>query len=44
MDHLAFFMMKVAPGGPFDLERPMPDEIRERLLERYGMDQPVWKQ
>ena len=41
---LAFFMMKVAPGGPFDLERPMPDEIRERLLERYGMDQPVWKQ
>ena len=38
---LAFFMMKVAPGGPFDLERPMPDEIRERLLERYGMDQPV---
>lgn len=41
---LAFFMMKVAPGGPFDLERPMPDEIRERLLAEYGLDQPVWKQ
>ncbi len=41
---LAFFMMKVAPGGPFDLERPMPEEVRERLLATYGLDQPVWKQ
>lgn len=41
---VAFFMMKVAPGGPFDLERPMPEEIRQNLLARYGMDQPVWKQ
>jgi len=41
---LAFFMMKVAPGGPFDLERPMPDEIRARLMAEYGLDQPVWKQ
>lgn len=41
---VAFFMMKVAPGGPFDLERPMPEEIRERLLAEYGLDQPVWKQ
>lgn len=41
---IAFFMMKVAPGGPFDLERPMPDEIRQNLLARYGMDQPIWKQ
>lgn len=41
---IAFFMMKVAPGGPFDLERPMPEEIRQNLLARYGMDQPIWKQ
>ncbi|MBR9824825.1 MAG: ABC transporter permease subunit [Alphaproteobacteria bacterium] len=41
---LAFFMMKVAPGGPFDLERPMPEEIRQRLLAAYGLDLPVWQQ
>ena len=41
---LAFFMMKIAPGGPFDFERPMPEEVRERLLAEYGLDQPVWKQ
>ncbi|WP_339737612.1 ABC transporter permease subunit [uncultured Maricaulis sp.] len=41
---VAFFMMHAAPGGPFDLERPMPDETRQILMARYGMDQPVWKQ
>jgi len=41
---LAFFMMRIAPGGPFDLERPMPEEIRQNVLAAYGMDQPVWKQ
>ncbi len=41
---VAFFMMRIAPGGPFDLERPMPEEIRQNVLAAYGMDQPVWKQ
>lgn len=41
---LAFFMMRIAPGGPFDLERPMSEEIRQNILAAYGMDQPVWKQ
>ncbi|MEO1040454.1 MAG: ABC transporter permease subunit [Pseudomonadota bacterium] len=41
---VAFFMMRIAPGGPFDLERPMPEEIRQNILAAYGMDQPVWKQ
>jgi len=41
---VAFFMMRAAPGGPFDLERPMPAETRQRILESYGMDQPLWKQ
>jgi oligopeptide transport system permease protein len=38
---LAFFMMRFAPGGPFDLERPMPEQTRQNLLASYGMDQPV---
>lgn len=41
---LAFFMMRVAPGGPFDLERPMPEDIRQNILAAYGFDQPLWKQ
>lgn len=41
---VAFFMMRLAPGGPFDLERPMPEEIRQNMLASFGMDQPVWKQ
>jgi oligopeptide transport system permease protein len=41
---VAFFMMRAAPGGPFDLERPMPEEIRARIMANYGMDQPLWKQ
>lgn len=41
---VAFFMMRIAPGGPFDLERPMPAEVRQNILEAYGLDQPVWKQ
>ncbi|WP_439637426.1 ABC transporter permease [Oceanicaulis sp.] len=41
---LAFFMMRFAPGGPFDLERPMPEQTRQNLLASYGMDQPVPKQ
>jgi len=41
---LAFFAMRYAPGGPFDLERPMPEQVRQNLLAAYGMDQPVWKQ
>jgi oligopeptide transport system permease protein len=41
---VAFFMMRAAPGGPFDLERPMPEETRQVILANYGMDQPLWRQ
>jgi len=38
---VAFFMMRVAPGGPFDLERPMPEETRQLIEARYGLDKPL---
>lgn len=38
---IAFFMMRAAPGGPFDLERPMPEETREILMSNYGMDKHI---
>ncbi len=38
---VAFFMMRVAPGGPFDRERALPVEIEKNVLKAYHLDQPV---
>ncbi|MEL6690394.1 MAG: oligopeptide ABC transporter permease OppB [Pseudomonadota bacterium] len=40
----SFFLMQVAPGGPFTSERPLPPEVLRNLEARYGLDQPLWKQ
>ena len=37
----AFFIMRVAPGGPFDDERTLPPEIEANLQAAYGLDQPL---
>lgn len=41
---LAFFMMRLAPGGPFDGERIVPPEIEANLLRAYGLDRPLAEQ
>ena len=42
---LAFLLVRLAPGGPFDRERkPASPEIERALLARYHLDEPVWKQ
>src|SRR5215472_11286165 len=42
---LAFVLVRVAPGGPFDRERkPASPEIERALLAKYHLDEPVWKQ
>lgn len=41
---ISFFLMRAAPGGPFDLERPLPPDIMANLMKTYQMDQPLWKQ
>ena len=41
---LAFFMMRLAPGGPFDEERALPPEIEKNILAAYNLDQPLWRQ
>ena len=38
---LAFFMMRAAPGGPFDMDRRLPPEIERNVRARYGLDQPL---
>jgi oligopeptide transport system permease protein len=40
----AFVLMHLAPGGPFDRERQMPQEIERRLVAEYGLDLPIHEQ
>jgi oligopeptide transport system permease protein len=41
---LTFFMMRLAPGGPFQSEREIPASAREALDARYGLDRPLLEQ
>jgi oligopeptide transport system permease protein len=41
---IAFFLMRVAPGGPFDLERPLEAKVMENLNRIYKLDRPLWEQ
>lgn len=41
---LAFFMMRLAPGGPFDAERQLPPEIEANLMAAYNLDRPLIEQ
>src|SRR5690242_2737556 len=38
---LAFFMMRAAPGSPFDSEKPLSPEVRANLEAKYGFDKPL---
>jgi oligopeptide transport system permease protein len=40
----AFFLMRAAPGGPFDQEQVLPPEILANLQSAYGLDLPIWAQ
>lgn len=41
---LTFFMTRMAPGGPFDGEKPIPEEIKERIEAHYGLNEPLHEQ
>lgn len=41
---LAFFMMRLAPGGPFDSARRLPPEIEHNIEKAYDLDKPVYEQ
>jgi oligopeptide transport system permease protein len=41
---LAFFMMRLAPGGPFDSQRRLPPEIEHNIEVAYHLDKPVYQQ
>jgi len=37
----AFFLIRIAPGGPFDSERALPPEIEANLAAKYHLDEPL---
>ena len=41
---LAFFLIRVAPGGPFNQERGLSPEIQANLEAQFGLDDPLWRQ
>ena len=41
---VCFFLMRLAPGGPFDFDAPVPPEVLANLRARYHLDDPLWKQ
>jgi oligopeptide transport system permease protein len=41
---IAFFMIRLAPGGPFDSERDIPPEIAANLERVYHLNDPLWLQ
>src|ERR1700720_28707 len=42
---LAFILVHLAPGGPFDRERkPASPEVERNLARKFHMDEPFWKQ
>ncbi len=41
---ISFFLMRLAPGGPFDEEQSLPADAMANVKARYGLDQPLWIQ
>jgi oligopeptide transport system permease protein len=41
---ISFFLIRVAPGGPFDLEQPLEAKVMENLRRIYQLDRPLIEQ
>jgi oligopeptide transport system permease protein len=41
---ISFFVIRLAPGGPFDEEQALPPEIKANLEAAYGLDRPLVEQ
>jgi len=41
---ITFVLMHAVPGGPFDREKSLPEEIMANLNARYHLDEPLPKQ
>src|ERR1700679_753194 len=41
---VAFFMMRAAPGSPFETARKLPPAIERNMMAKYGLDRPLGEQ
>lgn len=41
---LTFFLVRLAPGGPFDRDKNVPEEVQRSLEKYYHLDEPLIKQ
>ena len=41
---VTFFLLHSIPGGPFDTEKTIPDEVKRNIEARYKLDDPLIKQ
>ncbi|HHX82863.1 MAG TPA: ABC transporter, partial [Pseudomonadaceae bacterium] len=41
---ITFFLVRVAPGGPFSSEKAVPPQVQAALEARYQLDQPLYQQ
>jgi len=41
---VVFFLVRIAPGGPFDTEKALPPEIQANLNAKYHLDEPLLQQ
>ncbi len=41
---LTFFVMRLAPGGPFSKNRKISPEVLEHIKAAFHLDEPMWQQ
>ena len=41
---ITFFLLRLAPGGPFDSDRVFPAEVQEAINAKYDLNKPVFVQ
>lgn len=41
---LSFFLIRLAPGGPFSREKKLPPEVLQNIMRKYHMDEPLINQ
>ena len=41
---ITFFIMRLAPGGPFDTDKQIPEEILKNIQAKYHLDEPLYMQ
>jgi len=41
---IGFFLIRLAPGGPFDQEKKVPEQVMRNIEAKYNLDKPLYQQ